>query len=418
MTGRDKVRKALDHAQPDAVPVDFGATAVTGLHASVVAALRERYGLERHPVKVHEPYQMLGMIEEDLIAALGVDTVGVIPRDTMFGVPLDGWKEWRTPWGQDVLVPRDLAFRSDGNGDILTYPRGDTACPPSGRLPVAGFFFDTIVRQEPIDEDALEPRDNLEEFAPISEADLAWFKAETERAAATGRSVVATFGGTAFGDIALVPAPFMKRPKGIRDIAEWYISTAVRRDHVHAIFEKQCAIALENLRAIHDTVGNAVDVIFICGTDFGTQQATFCSVATFDDLYMPYYDKVNRWIHEHTTWKTFKHSCGAIEPFLGRFVECGFDIVNPVQCSAAGMDPRVLKDRYGDGLVFWGGGVDTQKTLPFGTPDEVRAQVLERCEVFSKNGGFVFNAVHNIQANTPVGNVAAMFDAVREFNGN
>jgi uroporphyrinogen-III decarboxylase len=103
--------------------------------------------------------------------------------------------------------------------------------------------------------------------------------------------------------------------------------------------------------------------------------------------------------------------------FLGAFVDAGFDVLNPVQCSAAGMDPGRLKSAFGDKLVFWGGGVDTQKTLPFETPEKVREQVLRRWEVFAPGGGFVFNAVHNIQAGTPVANIVAMLDAVREFNG-
>ena len=159
-----------------------------------------------------------------------------------------------------------------------------------------------------------------------------------------------------------------------------------------------------------------MDVVFTCGTDFGTQTSSFCSVETFRSLYAPYYRKVNDWIHAHTNWKTFKHSCGAVEPFLGPLMEAGFDIVNPVQCSAAGMDPEQLKAKYGDRLTFWGGGVDTQRTLPFGTPAAVREQVLRRCEIFGRGGGFVFNAVHNLQAQTPVENIAAMFAAVREFN--
>jgi len=126
---------------------------------------------------------------------------------------------------------------------------------------------------------------------------------------------------------------------------------------------------------------------------------------------------MNDWIHENTTWKTFKHSCGAVATFMDHFIASGFDIINPVQCSAAGMDPKTLKDKFGDRLVFWGGGVDTQHTLPFGTPEEVREQVLGRCEIFSKNGGFVFDAIHNVQANTPVANVVAMIDAVKSFNG-
>ncbi|MBN2884035.1 MAG: methyltransferase, partial [Clostridia bacterium] len=125
---------------------------------------------------------------------------------------------------------------------------------------------------------------------------------------------------------------------------------------------------------------------------------------------------INGWIHDNTSWKTFKHSCGAVEPLLDNIIKAGFDIINPVQCSATGMDPGHLKKTYGKDLVFWGGGVDTQKTLPFGTPDEVREEVLSRCEVFSKDGGFVFNAIHNVQADTPVENVAAMIKAVKEFS--
>jgi uroporphyrinogen-III decarboxylase len=124
---------------------------------------------------------------------------------------------------------------------------------------------------------------------------------------------------------------------------------------------------------------------------------------------------VNDWMHRNTKWKTFKHSCGAVEPFVESFIECGFDILNPVQCSAAGMDAERLKARYGDRMVFWGGGVDTQKVLPFGTPEDVRRQVTERCRIFSRNGGFVFDAIHNVQAGTPVENIAAMMEAVHGF---
>jgi hypothetical protein len=387
------------------------------MHVTCVSALRDYYGLEKRPVKVCEPYQMLGLIEEDLQAVLGVDVQGIVPRNTLFGFPNENWKEFRAPWGQVLLVSNHFRTTRQANGDILIYPRGDTDAPPSGRMPGSGFFFDTIVRQPEINEDALNPDDNLEEFGPISSEDLAHFADEVRGAAATKRGIIATFGGTALGDIALVPAPFLKRPKGIRDIAEWYVSTALRQDYVHRVFARQTEIALKNLARIHAVVGDAVDAVFVCGTDFGTQTSSFCSPATFRTLYMPYYRTINGWIHAHTPWKTFKHSCGAVEGFMPLFVEAGFDIINPVQCSAAGMDPAVLKERHGDRLVFWGGGVDTQRTLPFESPDRVRRQVLERCRIFGQGGGFVFNTVHNVQANTPVENIVAMLDAVREFNG-
>jgi uroporphyrinogen-III decarboxylase len=228
--------------------------------------------------------------------------------------------------------------------------------------------------------------------------------------------VTANFGGTAFGDIALVPATFLKDPKGIRDVSEWYVSTRARRDYIHKVFDAQCEFALQNLARICQRVGNLVDAVFVCGTDFGTQTSAFCSVPAFRELWFPYYKRVNGWIHAHTGWKTFKHSCGSVARFYESFIEAGFDIVNPVQCSAAGMDPELLKRTYGSRLVFWGGGVDTQKTLPFGTPAEVREEVLGRCAIFAPGGGFVFNSIHNVQAGTPVANLVAMIDAVAEFN--
>jgi len=416
MTSKERLARALSHREPDRVPVDFGGTAVTGIHVNVVAALRDLYGLEKRPVKVHEPYQMLGLIEEDLKRTLGLDVEGVYAAETMFGNRNEDWKPWRLDNGLQVLVSAQMETARDANGDTLVFPKGDRSVPSSARMPKNGYFFDTIVRQDPIDEGKLDPADNLEEFGPISERDLDYFDKASRAAAATGRGVIATFGGLAFGDIALVPGPFMKHPRGIRDIEEWYISTLTRPAYIHAVFEKQAEIALANLARIHERVGDRVQAVFVCGTDFGTQQSTFCSVETFRSLYVPYYRRVNDWIHAHTGWKTFKHSCGAVATLIPAIIEAGFDILNPVQCSAAGMGPEKLKAEFGKDLVFWGGGVDTQKTLMFGTPSEVRAEVMSRLEIFGKGGGFVFNAVHNIQANVPVANVAALFEALKEFH--
>lgn len=416
MTSRDRLRETLNHRAPDRAAIDFGATPVSGMHVTCVAALRDHYGLERHPVKVHEPYQMLGTIEDDLAQAMGVDAVGVAPYKTIFGFPNTKWKEWNFH-GLDVLVSEDFRTTTEPDGAILIYPEGDQSAPPSGRMPVGAEFFDSIIRQPPIDDDNLSLEDNLEEFTPITEADLDYFDTAVREAATTGRGIIANLGGTAFGDIALVPAPFLKNPKGIRDVTEWYVSTRSRRDFIHKIFDAQCEVALANLTRIRERIGNSIDAVYVCGTDFGTQTSAFCSVPAFRELWFPYYKRVNDWIHANTTWKTFKHSCGSVARFYESFIECGFDIINPVQCSAAGMEPEPLKEKYGSRLVFWGGGVDTQRTLPFGTPEQVREEVLRRCEIFAPGGGFVFNTIHNVQARTPVANIVAMIDAVYEFSG-
>jgi len=417
MTSKERLQAALNHREPDGIPVDFGGTAVTGIHVKVIAALRDHYGLEKKLVKAHEPYQMLGLIEEDLKQALGIDVEGVYTPETMFGYRNENWRSWKMDIGLEVLVSEGFKITKGPNGDTLVYPKGDLSVPPSGRMPHNGYFFDSIIRQEPIDEELLNPEDNVEEFTPISEGDLEFFGAAAKAVARTGRGVIATFGGLAFGDIALVPAPFLKHPKGIRDIEEWYISTLTRPAYVHAIFERQCEVAVQNLAKIQQRIGNLVDATFICGTDFGTQWSTFCSVDTYRSLYHPYYKRINDWIHANTSWKTFKHSCGSVISLIPSFIESGFDILNPVQCSAAGMEPENLKNQFGADLVFWGGGVDTQKTLMFGTAEDVRTEVRKRCEIFGKNGGFVFNAVHNIQGNVPIKNVVAMFEALKEVNG-
>lgn len=416
LTPKQRVRAAIEHRQPDQLPVDFGASFITGVHCSVVEALRRHYGLEPRPVKVCEPYQMLGMVEDDLRKAMGIDTTAIFPNRTIFGFVNENWKPWRTPWGQDVLVSEHFKTVQNAEGTYI-FPEGDTSVPPSGHMPATGYFFDAIVRQGPIDEDNLKVEDNMEEFKPMSAEEENYWRVEAERMRGSQHAVVTHLNGTALGDIALVPGPFLKNPRGVRDIAGWYMTLAENPEFVGELFDRQVQIALSNLEKLHAIAGDAIDIVVVCGTDFGTQESTFCSRATFDKLWLPRYRRINDWIHANTSWKTFKHSCGAIESLLPSIINAGFDIINPVQCSAKGMDPRLLKERYGDAITFWGGCVNTQKTLPFGTPDEVKREVTERCEIFSPGGGFVLNTIHNVQALTPTANVVAMIDAVREFNG-
>lgn len=418
MNSREQFLRTVNHQQPSRIVLDLGATAVTGIHVQTLSKLRRHYGLQRKPIRIIEPFQMLGEVDWELIDSIGIDVIGAWGKNNMFGFNNHSpFKEWKTPWGQRVMVPRNFNTSTDEKGDILIYPEGDTSIPPSARMPKTGYFFDAIIRQEPIIEEELDVEKNLEEFKLISDADLEHWRIEVDKAYYSGKAVIAAFGGTALGDIALVPGINLKAPKGIRDVAEWYMSTVTRPGYIKSIYERQVEIAIENLTRIFAVVGNKVNAMFICGTDFGTQDSTFCSNEQFDEMWLPYYRKVNDWIHENTQWKTFKHSCGAVEGLLDQFIRAGFDIINPVQINATGMDPVKLKQRYGRDLVFWGGGIDTQKVLPFGKPEEVREQVLRNCEIFNKDGGFVFNTVHNIQANVPVENVVAMLDAIQEFNG-
>jgi hypothetical protein len=414
-SSKQNFKATINHKQPDRVVVDFGSSPVTGIHAVIVEKLRDYYGLEKRPVKIIEPYQMLGELDNDLIREMGIDVIGLGGENNMFGIPNKDWKLHKTFWGQEVLFPGEFNYTFNSNGDILIHPEGDTSVPPSAMMPKTGYFFDALDRQGPIDDSTLKVEDNLEEFSRVNEHDLKYWEEQVRDVENSGKGVLANLGGTALGDIALVPAVQLKNPRGIRGVTEWYISTLMREDFVREIYERETDIALENLKDLFRVIGNRIDVVYICGADMGTQNSTFCSPETFNRLWVPYYKKVNDWIHVNTGWKTFKHSCGAIEPLMNLFIEAGFDIINPVQINADRMDPVELKKKYGDRIIFWGGGVDTQGVFAFGTPQQVKEQVKRQCSILNEKGGFVFNTVHNIQANVPFGNVIAMLEALKEL---
>ena len=179
---RKQVVDALEHRASDRVPIDFGGTNCSGIHASCVEQLRAYYGLEKRPVKIYEPFQMLGLLEEDLKQAMGVDTEPVLGPYTVFGFPNEGWKEYRLDSGQEVLVSRHFNVTKDEKGDTYIYPRGDTTCEPSGHMPYGGYYFDAVERAEEVDDDELTVEDNLEEFTELTAKELAFFTNEIRSA--------------------------------------------------------------------------------------------------------------------------------------------------------------------------------------------------------------------------------------------
>lgn len=412
---KERLIKVLNHVEVDRPVVDFGGTLVTGISASTLSNLKKALlGKNAPPVKVNEPFQMLGMIDERFQEAFDIDVLGVIPKTTFFGFENKNWKPFTLADGNEVLVPGGFQVTAAPNGGWYIYPEGDTSIPPSGRMPKNGFYFDAINRQPPIVEDQLDPVDNLEEFSILSDDDVQYYANEAQKISQAGKGAVIGTPGTGFGDIALVPAPWLKSVKGIRDVEEWYVSTAMRFDYVYEVFDKQCEIALKNLEKLIGAVGDHVQAAFTTGTDFGTQNGLFISPQAYRKLYKPFHKRINDYIHTHSNWKVFMHSCGSVIELIPDFIDAGFDIFNPVQCSATGMDPKTLKKEFGRDITFWGGGVDTQRTLPFGTPEEVYREVRERIDIFSEGGGFVFSSIHNIQTGTPVENVLAMFKAIKD----
>lgn len=421
LTSRERLQKTLNHEDPGKVVVDLGSTTVSGIHAYALERLRDYLGLEKRPVKVYEPFQILGEVEDDLRQALGIDVIGCNTGWTIYGYRNENWKPWKfDTTGSEFLVSGGMETSVDENGRTYIYPQSDRSVPPCAMKPVGGYFFDTIVRPttEPFDEDNANAREDYRyDFSKYTDEQLRtlqdqidWYYRNTEY----GIFDAAALHG--MGDMAYIPGPGLKCVKGIREGSEWLVAHYSVPEYVKEWYAMQMEVALENCKILKEVAGDKIQVIFASGTDYGTQRAQYISNEMYREFYHPYQKPVNDWIHQNTNWKVFYHTCGSIVKLLPDLYEAGVDILNPVQCSAAGMDPTYLKKEWGDKFVFWGGGVDTQKTLPFGTPEQVYNEVLERLKIFAPGGGFVFNTIHNIMGPTAPENIMAMFNAIRDYN--
>ncbi|CAA7601393.1 Uroporphyrinogen decarboxylase [Acididesulfobacillus acetoxydans] len=419
LTSRERLILTLNHEEPDRVPLDLGATAQTGINASTLYQLRKALGLQSKPITVHEPAQILGVVDRDVMQALGVDVIGLWNPVNTVGVRNTDWKPWTMPDGTPTMMAGGMRLSVDDSGNTYLYPQGDASVSPSMKMPAEGYSFDNIDRGGDYDEDALNARrDFSEDFTVFDDDTARYLESESERLyETTSYGIVGNWAGGGFGDVFTLPAPWLtKVPHGIRKMEDWLTAHVLYQDYIRELFDMQSEIALKNLEIYRQAVGERIQVIWVSGTDFGTQNGPFFSPEIYRKLYKPFHKKLNDWIHKNTNWKIFYHSCGSVVSLLDDFVEAGVDILNPVQCSSAGMDPVMLKQKYGKTLVFWGGGVDTQRVLPFGTPEEVRAEVNQRLRIFAPGGGFVFNTIHNIVGGVPAENLTAMYDAVRENN--
>jgi len=415
MTSRERVRLALNHNEPDKVPCDLDASLVSGIHCKALRNLRLSLGLEDHLVKLREPTLMLGEVEEDLRKELGIDVVGLYPPYEILGYKNTGWKIWELPDGMKVQVAEGFNVTYDEHGAIYAYPKGDTSLSPSMKMPSNGLYFDNIIRQQNIDDHDFVARvDYAEDFKLLSDEDCRYYeKVSKELYEGTDYAIFGNLFPAGLGDFYHVPGPSLDKPKGIRDIEEWMMAHLIHPDYIKECFELQTEIGLKNLEMYRQAVGDRIDIIGMTGTDFGIQHGLMISRECYREFYKPYHKKMNDWVHKHTGWKTFMHSCGSIIDIMDDIIEAGFDIINPVQISADRMEPATLKEKYGDKLVFWGGAVNPQKTMPFGMAEEVYEEAKQNIEIFSKGGGFICGNVHNIQAFTPAENIIALFKAAK-----
>ncbi len=414
MLSRDRVFQTLNHKEADRVPVDLGANRSTGIMVSAYDRLKKYLGIKNSKNQLYDVKQMLAIVEEPILKRLEIDVVPLF-RKMYLPYPIrpysDKWKKWQSFDGTEVEIPSNYMPKEDGKGNLtLLDENGDTV----GRMPKGGYYFDYPRPGTNPLEDTGKTKVPVEEYKPsrgFSEEEL---KCLQDRADYLfNKTDYAILGDSGFLGLGEGTFRVMTELYSI-GYSDWMIMLLTEQEYVKEIFDKTVNFWIENLRLYKQAIGDKICAIAFTD-DLGTQGGELINPDLFKELIAPYYRKVWHWIHENTGWKIFLHSCGSIYRLIPTLIDCGLDILSPVQCSAAGMETKKLKEEFGDSLVFWGGGCDTQKTLPFGKPEDIRREIKERLRVFAPGGGFVFCQVHNIQQGTPPENIVAMFESIQEF---
>ena len=381
MTPRERMRRALAHREADRVPVDLGSSIVTSITKAAYVPLMAHLGLPAGDVTIHDEVQQLPYLAEDLLRRFAVDTRMVqLPPAHVAGVEiLDEDEYWAMydRWGSKLRMPKASPLYYDW----VEFPIRD-------------------LTMEAIDAYRWPEPDPPEVVATLRER-AQWLHAHTDYAL-VGSGII---GGGIF-----------EQPCRTVGLEQFMMAMVTDRPFAERLMDQVTDIYIESVDRYLEQVGEYIDV-FTYWDDVSTQDGWMISPEAYAALVKPRQRRLFDAIRRRTNAKLFFHCCGAASELYPHLVEIGVDIVNPVQVSARGMDTQQLKRRFGRDLVFWGGGVDTQRVLPFGTPQEVRDEVRRRIDDLAPGGGFVFAAVHNIQALVPPENIVAAFDTVAEHGG-
>ena len=407
MNSRERVLKSVNFEQPDRVPIDLGGMRASGINGVVYANMKAHMGIHS-PTKIHDSMQILAEIEPEVLDRLHIDVVPLeaATADWADQDPEEGVQ--RTLFcGQKVCFPPGTNITEGKDGSWLMRRQDGE---PFARMPKDGLYFDFIrstMGSQPVDPDAFQPRDTIPDEELECLARRARFLYEN-----TDRAILGW--GTAISLIGLSWLLSDNITQGALD--QWLCMLVMEKGTAHEMMGRYVDAAIACLKLYHQAVGDYAFAWGVASDDAGTQRGGLLAPDLFAEMIKPHYRRVCDWVHANTNWKTFLHSCGSIYDYIPHWIEAGIDILNPVQISAANMEPERLKREFGKKIVFWGGGCDTQRVLPLGTCEEVREHVHRNIDVFGAGGGYVFTQVHNIQQNVPVENVEAMLEAAYGCN--
>jgi len=411
VNSRERVLAAINHQQPDKIPVDLGSTPSSGISAIAYFNLKKYLGIDGGHTRIYDVVQQLAQPEEEILDPFGIDVLDI---GRMFNERDDHWYNITMANGATAQYPawfkpvqkEDQSYEAVVDGDVIA------------KMPAGGTFFDQVLF--PYQEGY---PDNFNDLAaamkkvlwaalvhsPWDHAEEPEFWQQLQKRTlklreSSDRALMVVCGCNLFEW-----GTFLRR------MDHFLMDIVAEPEKVEALLAALMDMHLSTLEKVCGTVGDMVDILRF-GDDLGMMEAPFMSPTSYRKLFKPRHTVLNEYVHKNSSMKTFLHSCGSIYPLIPDLIEAGYDIINPVQTNCANMDPVKLKKEFGKDITFWGGGCDTASVLNQATPEQVRKHVHERLEILSPGGGFVFNTVHNILPDVPSQNITAMFTAVKEFN--
>jgi uroporphyrinogen decarboxylase len=405
MTSRERVLKTVNFQNTDRVPIDLGAMKASSISVKAYNRVKARLGINTR-TRIWDPKFMIALLEEDVMKRFHLDVVPLDISSTAHEARPDS--EWipKTLYeGADGLLPPGTNIGTDPEGQWALLDQNRK--PTSYRMPRQGYYFDDTSFNTPgatIDPAAFKPTTGFtDEQLTALQARGKFLHDNTEYA------MLGWGGGVCFLGMSLITDRLSNVTMGLP--SEWMVMLMTEKETCHEMMDKSVEASITCMKQLHEATGDYCFAWGIAADDSGTQRGEFISPELWVEMIKPHYAKLCAWIHRNTKWKTFLHSCGSIYHLVPHMIEAGVDILNPIQTSAANMEPDRLKKEFGGKIVFWGGGCDTQSILATATPEEIREHVRERLAIFKPGGGYVFNQVHNIQPNVPAENIIAMLDA-------
>ena len=407
MNSRERVLKAVNFEQPDRIPIDLGAIRASGINVVAYDKMKKRMGVNT-PTKIHDVMQVLAEVELEVLDKLGCDIVGLDVDDVEWAGmdAVEGVKKTLF-CGLEVFFPPETKIRENQDQSWELLDKSDLAY---GHMPKDGFYFDFVrptMSALKIDPKAFKPADTVcdEKLDVVARRARSLYE-NTDKA-------ILGWGGS----ISLLGLSSLLSDNITQgSLDEWLCMLMAEKETANEMMGRYVDAAIKQMELYYQAVGDSCFGWGVASDDAGTQRSGLISPDMFEEMIKPHYKRLCDWVHKNTNWKTYLHSCGSIYHYIGHWIDAGIDILNPVQISAANMEPEKLMKDFGGKVVFWGGGCDTQKVLPLGTPEEVREHVKNNINIFnSGSGGYVFNQVHNIQQNVPVENIEAMFGAAYEY---